>query len=143
MLTLTCKAAIKAVTYIGLQTAEGKKVSFKDVALHIHENEHTVGKLLQKLSKAHIVNSLKGPYGGFWLSEEQYENPIIKVVIAIDGDNFFTTCGLGLQLCNDEKPCPFHDDFKPIREQFRAMCNEKRVKDFYEDVNKGLSYLVG
>ena len=64
MLSLTCKAAIKSVIYLGSKSESGEKIGMKEIAEFINENEHTVGKLLQKLVKAEVINSAKGPTGG-------------------------------------------------------------------------------
>lgn len=143
MLSLTCKASIKAVIYLGSQFDLGKKSSIKEIAAFINENEHTVGKLLQILVKENIINSLKGPNGGFYITAEQKKQPIIKIIHAIDGKDVFQQCGLGLRECNETRPCPLHNDFKPIRELFKKMCSEKNVSELYEDVNSGLAYLIG
>lgn len=143
MLSLTCKASIKAVVYIGSKYPTGEKSSILEIAEFINENEHTVGKLLQKLVKENIVNSAKGPNGGFYINERQNELPIIEIVKAIDGNDVFSRCGLGLSKCSETHPCPLHNDFKPIRELFEQMCIAKKVSDLYENVNKGLSYLIG
>lgn len=143
MLSLTCKASIKAVIYLGSVYNKNKKSSIKEVAQFIDENEHTVGKLLQKLVKENIINSNKGPNGGYYITAKQKNQKIIHIVEAIDGEDVFKLCGLGLNKCSENRPCPFHNDFKPIRELFKKMCSEKRVKDLYENVNNGLSYLIG
>lgn len=143
MLSLTCKAAIKAVIYLGSRTESANKVSIKEVAEFINENVHTVGKLLQKLVKEEIINSIKGPSGGFYITDKQKNQPVINIIIAIDGKEVFTQCALGLSKCREERPCPFHNDFKPIRELYKTMCTEKKVKDLYENVNSGLSHLIG
>lgn len=143
MLSLTCKAAIKAAIYLGSRSGSGERAGIKEIARFINENEHTVGKLLQKLVKGEIINSIKGPNGGFYMTEEQQKQPVIRIVHAIDGKDVFRQCGLGLSRCSDTRPCPFHSDFKPVRELFEKMCTEKRVCDLYEHVNKGLAYLIG
>lgn len=143
MLSLTCKAAIKAVIYLGSRTESANKVSIKEVAEFINENVHTVGKLLQKLVKEEIIYSIKGPSGGFYITDKQKNQPVINIIIAIDGKEVFTQCALGLSKCREERPCPFHNDFKPIRELYKTMCTEKKVKDLYENVNSGLSHLIG
>ena len=142
MLSLTCKASIKAVIFLGTYQDTYKKVSIKEIASYINENEHTVGKLLQKLVKEKIINSSKGPNGGFYVTEEQINQPIIKIIKAIDGDDVFSQCGLGIDECNESKPCPLHQDFKPIRDKFKTMCDEKKLIELYEDVNNGLAHLV-
>ncbi|HNK42482.1 MAG TPA: Rrf2 family transcriptional regulator, partial [Flavobacteriales bacterium] len=64
MLSLTCKASIKAVVFLGSKLASGERSSLKEVAAYTGENEHTVGKLLQRLVKSGIIQSAKGPRGG-------------------------------------------------------------------------------
>lgn len=143
MLSLSCKAAIKALVFLGSRLRTGQRASVKEVAAFIGENEHTVGKLLQRLVKEGLACSAKGPTGGFFLTAEQAALPVIRIVEAIDGPEVFKQCGLGLSTCSDTRPCPFHEDYKPIREQFRQLCEGRRVQDLYEDVNSGLAYLVG
>lgn len=143
MLSLSCKAAIKAVIFLGLKYETGERFSIKDVASHINENEHTIGKILQKLVKQHIIYSVKGPNGGFYISQKQIQQPIINIVEAIDGREIFKQCGLGLAKCSESHPCPFHNDFKPVRELFKKMCEEKKIIDLYLNVNQSMSFLTG
>ncbi|MCC6384224.1 MAG: Rrf2 family transcriptional regulator [Bacteroidia bacterium] len=143
MLSLTCKASIKAVIYLGSKYDSKSKAGIKEIAEFINENEHTVGKLLQRLVKKQIINSSKGPKGGFFITNRQKNQHVIQIVYAIDGKEVFGKCGLGLSKCSETRPCPFHNDFKPIRDLFKKMCAEKRICDLYEEVNKGIAYLTG
>lgn len=143
MLSLSCKAAIKAVIFLGSKFESGDKSGIKEIAKSINENEHTVGKILQKLVKHKIINSSKGPSGGFFITPKQKNQPIINIVMAIDGKDVFNQCGLGLNKCSETRPCPFHNDFKPMRELFKKMCAEKKILDLYQNVNEGLAYLTG
>lgn len=142
MLSLSCKAAIKAVVYLGSTSESGKRMGLVEIAGFIGENEHTVGKLLQKLVKEGLINSIKGPGGGFYLTDEQKQHRLLQIVEAIDGADVFDQCGLGLSRCSETRPCPIHNDFKPIRELFFKMCSENRIRDLYKDVNNGMAYLV-
>ncbi|MBX7202346.1 MAG: Rrf2 family transcriptional regulator [Bacteroidia bacterium] len=143
MLSLSCKAAIKAVIFLGTKFDSGEKSSIRDIAKYINENEHTVGKILQKLVRHNIVLSIKGPNGGFYISAGQKSQPIIHIIEAIDGKEVFKQCGLGLTQCSESHPCPIHNDFKPVRDAFKKMCVEKKVIDLYNNVNEGLAYLIG
>lgn len=143
MLSITCKTAIKAVVYLASRFESGEKAGIKEIASFINASEHTVGKMLQSLVKANIINSTKGPAGGFYISSRQLQQPIIHIVHEIDGKNVFNECGLGLSKCSATRPCPMHDDYKAIRDQFKTMCQEKRVIDLCESVNDGLAFLAG
>ncbi|NUQ24289.1 MAG: Rrf2 family transcriptional regulator [Saprospiraceae bacterium] len=143
MLSLTCRAAIKAVIFLGSKFDSGEKFSIKEIADAIDENEHTVGKLLQKLVKESVVNSSKGPTGGFYITAEQSQQKVIRIVEAIDGKDIFKQCGLGLSKCSETRPCPFHNDYKPIRDLFETMYNNKLVYELYTNVNAGGAFLKG
>ena len=43
--------------------------------------------------------------------------------------DILTRCAFGLEKCTSEKPCPFHDKFKGIREELRDSLSEISVYD--------------
>lgn len=143
MLSLSCKTAIKAVIYLSSKLASGEKSGIKEIAVFIDASEHSVGKLLQLLVKEGVICSSKGPKGGFYITEGQYEQPIVNIVETIDGKNVFNQCGLGFNKCSSEHPCPIHNDYKGVRDLFEKLCREKKIGDLCEPVNNGLAYLIG
>jgi len=143
MLSYTCKTAIKAVIYLASKYESTENAGIKEIAEFINASEHTVGKLLQTLVKQGVINSMKGPTGGFYLSKEQRRLPIIKIVDAIDGKNVFRECGLGLSKCSSSHPCPIHNEYKEARNLIENLFNSNRIADLCEPVNSGLAYLIG
>lgn len=143
MLSLTCKTAIKAVVYLAARPAPEEKAGMKEIAAYINASEHTVGKILQTLVKEGVINSTKGPNGGFYLAAKQLKQPVMKVIDAIDGKEVFEQCGLGLSKCSSTHPCPIHHDFKLINDRFKSLCRHKTISDLCETVAGGLTYLVG
>jgi Rrf2 family protein len=143
MLSLTCKTAIKAVIYLASKFETGEKAGIKEIAEYIDASEHTVGKLLQTLVKENVINSSKGPTGGFYIDSKQKRQPIINIVFALDGKEVFDQCGLGLSKCSATHPCPIHEDYKAVRDLFKKMCLDKKIGDLCDPVNNGLAYLVG
>jgi Rrf2 family protein len=143
MLSLTCKTAVKAVIYLASKYGSGSNAGIKEIAEYIDASEHTVGKLLQTLVKENLINSIKGPSGGFNISNEQLKRPIIEIVKAIDGKQAFKGCGLGLSKCSATHPCPIHDDYKVARDIIEKLFTDKKIIDLCEPVNNGLAYLVG
>ncbi|MEO6188154.1 MAG: Rrf2 family transcriptional regulator [Ginsengibacter sp.] len=143
MLSLTCKTAIKAVIYLASKFESGNKTSIKEIAEFIDASEHTMGKLLQTLVKESVINSAKGPTGGFYMTAKQKNQPIINVINAIDGQQVFDQCGLGLSKCSASHPCPMHNDYKVMRDQFKLICEKNKVSDLCESVTDGLAYLMG
>jgi Rrf2 family protein len=143
MLSLTCKTAIKAVIYLTSRYDSVEKSGIREIADFIDASEHTVGKMLQMLVKEQVIKSAKGPNGGFYITARQKNQPIINIIEAIDGKDVFNECGLGLSKCSATHPCPIHNDYKTIRDQFSTMCHQKRVSDLCVRVNNGLAYLMG
>ena len=142
MLSKTCTTAIKAVIYLCSKFETDENAGIKEIAEFINASEHTVGKILQTLVKHNVINSLKGPTGGFYISKEQQKRPIINIVEAIDGQEIFTNCGLGLSKCSSTHPCPIHHDYKKVRDQMEKLFRGKNVLSLCEPVNKGLAYLM-
>lgn len=143
MLSQTCKTAIKAVIYLSSKSANGDRVGIKEIARHIDASEHTVGKVLQTLVKQGIINSYKGPTGGFYINEEQINLPMISIVETFEGKDVFNVCGLGLSKCSEDHPCPIHNEYKVARELFENIFREKRIIDLCDPVSNGLAYLIG
>ncbi|MBL7696985.1 MAG: Rrf2 family transcriptional regulator [Chitinophagaceae bacterium] len=143
MLSYTCKTAIKAVIYLASKFEKGENAGIKEIAEYIDASEHTVGKLLQTLVRQRIINSVKGPSGGFYISREQIKQPIITIVEAIDGKQVFKECGLGLSKCSAAHPCPIHNEYKEARNLVEKLFTQKKVADLREPVNSGMAYLFG
>jgi Rrf2 family protein len=143
MLSLTCKTAIKSVIYLSTKFNTGEKAGIREIAEYINASEHTVGKMLQILVKQGVINSSKGPAGGFYISEEQQQQPIINIVEAIDGRSIFRMCGLGLSRCSATHPCPIHNEYKEARDIIEKIFKTKKVADLCEPVNNGMAYLFG
>lgn len=99
--------------------------------------------MLQTLVKRGVINSSKGPSGGFYMTREQQMQPIIHIVEAIDGMGFFKECGLGLSKCTEIHPCPIHEQYKKPRELLEKLFRENNVLNLYRPVNSGLAYLLG
>jgi len=143
MLSYTCKTAIKSVIYLALKSADGVKAGMKEVATEIDASEHTVGKILQTLARNGVINSAKGPSGGFYISKTQQNQPVSKIVETIEGKEIFKECGLGLTKCSALHPCPVHDEYKIARDLIEKLFRSKKVKDLCDPVTNGLAYLIG
>jgi Rrf2 family protein len=143
MISLTCKTAIKAVLLLASNKDENLKMSVKDISDAIDASSHTVGKILQTLVRHGVIKSTKGPLGGFYITEVQKIQPIIHIVEAIDGKHIFNGCGLGLNQCSEDHPCPIHDQYKGIRDSMTFLFSENKIADLCQSVNGGTTYLFG
>ena len=132
---------MRAVFFIAHKTAEGGRVGIKEIALGIDSPEHFLAKILQDLSRRGVVQSAKGPNGGFYVDEVILNMPLASLVEAVDGSAIFTGCGLGLEYCSEENPCPIHHEFKTIRNQIQDLLKTTKIGEFNEELNLGVAVL--
>lgn len=142
MFSKACEYGIRASTYIALNSLDGKRVSLKEIAEKIDSPVAFTAKVLQQLTKNKIIDSVKGAYGGFEIEVENISKiKLDQIVYAIDGNNVYAGCGLGLKQCNGNKPCPVHDKFEQIRSDLRSMLENTSLYDMTEGLEEGLTYL--
>lgn len=132
---------MRSVFFIAHRTAAGSRVGIKEISTGIDSPEHFLAKILQDLSKKGIVQSVKGPNGGFYMDAAALKRPLSDVVEAVDGKSLFTGCGLGLKHCSETNPCPLHNEFKEIRNKLQQMLQETSIADFNNDLNLGITKL--
>lgn len=141
MFSQATKYAIKSVIYIWTQSLEDRKVGAKEIGTEIDAPEAFTAKILQTLVRAKIIGSQKGPNGGFYTDESHAKVTLKDVVKAIDGDQLFTGCSLGLPKCSENTPCPLHFEVVKLRKQIDHMLTSKSIKVLAIEVIKGTSNL--
>lgn len=140
MFSKACEYAIRATLHIAAATAADDQATVKSIAEAIGAPVAFTAKVLQKLVRDGHLDSMKGPGGGFRLSEARAkELKLSSIVASIDGKDVYTRCGLGLHECNSKKPCPLHDRFLIVREGLRHLLEGTSV---YE-VSVGLGPELG
>lgn len=142
MFSKACEYGIRAAIYIAEQSLLGRKVGLKETAKAINSPEAFTSKVLQQLSKNNIIISGKGPTGGFSMDKQKLGSvKLSTIVFAIDGDAIYKGCAVGLNKCNELKPCPFHFQFKSIRDNLRTLLETTAVKDLAKELKDGLTFL--
>jgi Rrf2 family iron-sulfur cluster assembly transcriptional regulator len=76
-----------------------------------------LGSVLQGLVRKGLLESRRGPGGGFRLARIPQLITLRDVVAAIDGLDQFAECAVGVEGCSDDSPCPLHDTWKGLRRQ--------------------------
>ena len=122
----TCQYAIKACIVLA---TEKRKVGIIDISEVIGTPTAFTSKILQQLTKKQLISSGKGKGGGFFLSDEKFENLTIKDIYEnFEGKEVFTSCLLGLKQCNVDNPCPIHHLAVAVKEKVLIMFHYK-IKD--------------
>jgi Rrf2 family protein len=142
MFSKACEYAIRAVVCIAGCGPDGQRMGLKEIAERTDSPEAFTAKILQKLSHAGLILSMKGPGGGFEVPLEMAKKVRLSdIVSAIDGDKIYTGCALGLSQCDSEKPCPLHDHFLAVREDLRTMLECTTLHDLVDGLRSGSTFL--
>ncbi|MFD2824001.1 RrF2 family transcriptional regulator [Lacinutrix iliipiscaria] len=142
MFSKACEYGIRASIFIAKNSYEGRRVSPKEISKEIDSPQAFTAKILQDLVRHGIINSVKGAYGGFEIDKKDIATiKLSQIVIAIDGNTVFNGCGLGLQTCNENHPCPVHDQFKIIRTELKEMLESTNLEELALNIKSGASFL--
>jgi len=142
MFSKACEYGIKACVFIAIKSYEGKLVSPKEIAKEINSPQAFTAKILQALVRHNVLNSIKGAYGGFEIEKSKIATlKLAEIVKAIDGDNIYKGCGLGLEKCDESHPCPVHHKFKEVRDELKNMLESTTLDELALNIKSGHSFL--
>ena len=142
MFSKACEYAIRACIFIATQSSEGKRVNIKEIAQEIDSPIAFTAKIMQELVRNNIIQSLKGPTGGFTIEVSSMPEIKLKhIVFAIDGDKIYTACSLGMKECSEQHPCPVHSQYKIIKNGIREMLESTDLKQLCQGLKNGSTFL--
>ncbi len=136
MLSNTCKYAIRAMLYLEICSNKEDKIGVKKIAEELDTPQPFLAKILQQLSRNGLLTSLKGPTGGFYLSEENKKNAIWDIIKCIDGEDKFMNCFMGLEICDEENPCPVHFTVSSFRKRILKDFKDKSISEFVRGITE-------
>jgi Rrf2 family protein len=94
------EAAVLALhSMILLAKKRDTHLAVRDIAEKLGASEHHLAKVMQRLTKAGLVVSVRGPRGGFMLSKQAESANLLDVFVSVDGPVKRSECLLGLCQC--------------------------------------------
>ncbi len=136
MFSNSTKYAIRAIVYI-MENQHERKDTVVKMAKELKIPQPYLSKVLQQLAKSGIISSAKGRGGGFYLTKENMQRPLMDVVVCIEGYNVFNKCILGLEKCSDENPCILHHHFRAFKASIEHSVSEQSVADLFNITTDG------
>ncbi len=141
MLSKSCVYSLRSIIFIAHNASKEVKMGIREVAKELELPEPYLGKILQQLTRHNIIQSVKGPHGGFYIDEDAKEVKLIRIVEVVDGLDFFHNCGLGLKECSETHPCPLHDDFKIYRDGLFTLFSNTSIADLVQKIDMGDAFI--
>ena len=139
MFSKSCEYGLQAMIHIALHATENKNVGVKEIAKEQEIPSQYLSKIMQQLVKHKLVDSVKGPNGGFFLKKNPDKLSLLEIVIAIDGHDMFDRCSIGLKKCSDKDPCPIHNEYKLVKHRIKEILKQKTLTLLCDDIRNGKS----
>jgi Rrf2 family protein len=89
--------ALHGLVHIASKTPD--RVSVKEIAKVLNASEAHLAKIFQKLTRAGIVHSVRGPQGGFELSRSPKHVSFLEIIELFEGEIEITGCPFGKTHC--------------------------------------------
>jgi len=135
LLSNTAKYAVRACIYLALYGKDDSKIGIKKISESLEIPTPFLGKILQLLARNNLLNSTKGPHGGFSLAHKPEDISLYEIVKTIDGDKMFTDCLLSERDCkHEESHCALHGEYAEIRHSITQMFKSQNLKSLTSDV---------
>jgi len=80
----------------------------------------TTSKILKCLSHAKLLNSVRGPKGGYTLARDPNEITVAEIINVLEGPIALTECSLSINKCNQSSGCGIRPNWNAIN---RAVHN--------------------
>lgn len=93
-------------------------------------------KILQKLARAGIVESVMGPTGGFRLAKSPEKVQFKHIIEAVQGPVCVNKCLLGGFKCPLKKACPAHPRMAKLQAQINGFLKELTLQEFINEEAK-------
>ncbi|HUW92846.1 MAG TPA: Rrf2 family transcriptional regulator [Bacteroidales bacterium] len=146
MLSNSCKYGIRAVIFIASKQEGSVKVGLKQIGDELKIPVPYLAKILQILSKRKILDSSKGPHGGFSLLVPAKNLTLMDIVRAIDGADFFDRCYITGEKCNFGEPdkglCLLHNDLRKEKERLTQFFTGRTVDSLVKLVHKNNNLII-
>ncbi len=136
MLSKATQYAIRALVYIQMQNQKGKRPGFREIAKETEAPEHFTAKILQTLTRNNMLESAKGRGGGFFFDPKAEALQLYEVIRIMEGEGFFSHCVFGFKFCDDKYPCPLHDEFLKIWNQFKELAKTQTIQSLARKIEE-------
>jgi Rrf2 family protein len=121
LITRETDYAVRTVLYLARDRDEVASVT--EIANAMHIPKSFLAKILQRLVRSGVAESVRGPQGGFRLARRPDEISLLDIMESVQGGAGINVCAVGNRRCRMSAICPVH----PVWVEMRRSV-EKRLK---------------
>jgi len=118
--------ALHAVVY--LEAHKNRKVPTREIAEAFHASEAHLSKVMQRLVRAGLVDSVRGPKGGFEVGKPTEKVSLLQLFEIFEGPVSGTTCLFGGTFCELDN-CVIGDLLSTVNNQVIEYMSKTSLKN--------------
>ena len=130
-LTTKGRFAVTAMLDLALHSAGGP-VALAGISARQKISLSYLEQLFGKLRRNAIVESVRGPGGGYCLAREAAQVTVADIILAVEESIDSTQCS-GRENCMDDKRCMTHDLWENLNDTVFAYLSSIRLSKLVED----------
>lgn len=127
-LSQTAEYALRAMAWLAYTSPEAP-VRARDLSEGTRIPAQYLAKILRRLVVSGVLESRKGHGGGFSLARPAAEISFREVLTAVDAYPAEERCAFGWGECDASHPCPLHEPWARMSEQFTVWASTTTLAD--------------
>lgn len=141
---MSTKGRYAVMAMIDIAThSDGAPISLAEIAERQDISQEYLEQLFGKLRKAKLVESSRGPGGGYRLAKPMSEIPVARIIASVDEELQFTRCeGDAVEGCVKGERCNAHDLWSSLGRQMMYFLSSITLEDVVEKRNLALAATI-
>ncbi len=140
MIKFSDAVAIAIHSMITLASDEERLHTNKEIATMFNISSEHLAKVLQRLHKAGLVETIRGPKGGFKLTKPASQITLYDIYYEIEGEIRVHPCLFNKPVCALER-CIFGDYFTNIRAKIKTFLQKTTLAKIVKNNRRNLELL--
>lgn len=131
MLTTKGRYAVTAIIDIASQVDQNKPVRLAEIASRANIDLSYLEQIFAKLKRTGIVTSVRGPGGGYLISEDYNQLSIYRIMHAVEENMEMTQCHSAQKKCNLRvgSKCSTHNLWTELSKKIKSYLSRITIAD--------------
>lgn len=125
--------ALRSILYVAMKNKTRKHITLDEIAHALSIPRHYLAKIMKRLVKKKIIASIKGPTGGFFLTEQTLNISLDSLADVTGEAKQLNSCVLRTRACDDYVHCPMHEQTNHIRNQWKDLLLNTTIRDLLKE----------
>lgn len=130
-LSRTARYALRAAVRLARNGDE--RIPAGELSRELDLPENYLSKTLHVLAREGVLDSIRGPGGGYRLASPPEEVSLLDVLEPFETIDANRECVLGRKECSEENPCPVHEEWKRVADRVAAFFRETTLAEVVGD----------